>query len=362
MADHKIAEPVIIKHLLEILPERPERLTTTEVCARLAARGEKRTQRTVQRQLEALEQSPHPVVRVGTGKPYQWALEQHTKREFLSQDPHTALALGFTYEKLEKLLPPETVVILREQQKAYDALLRAKKNDFAEWRNRVCFVPRAHGRIDAPVDDQVRTTVYRALLEGKSLKVQYRSRTATETREHRVRPLGIAVRDTTVTVIAQFSGKEEPGQLLLHRMAAAELSSERIPARRLDLRRYVEEGHLSFLLDREPLALELLVAPGAVESFREAPIAEDQRIEGAGDRFRLTATVPDTVDLRALIQSFMDAVEVVGPPHLRRYMVDLVDNAARMYRVKAGEPDPHGRKLQDKVRAAREAVAREAKK
>ncbi len=93
----------------------------------------------------------------------------------------------------------------------------------------------------------------------------------------------------------------------------------------------MEQGQAAYKLQDEPIALELLVSSLVADTLSEVRLAPDQALELAEEgRYRVRATVRDTIDLRGWIKSYGPHVEVVGPKRIREETrAELAQAAAR---------------------------------
>jgi predicted DNA-binding transcriptional regulator YafY len=191
------------------------------------------------------------------------------------------------------------------------------------------------------VDASVLEAVHDALIDERRLSVVYRKRGATDPRNYELSPLALVYRDAVPILVASAFEYDDALQFPLHRMVSAAVTDKprRVPPN-FNLGGLVQGGEFDFRLSDTPLALEALLHRTVVVKLSETPLSHDQRIEpDTGDRSRLFATVADTNQLRAWLRSFGAFIEVVGPPALRRQMVDEAAALARTYAAPAA-PEP----------------------
>jgi hypothetical protein len=81
------------------------------------------------------------------------------------------------------------------------------------------------------------------------------------------------------------------------------------------------------------IRLEAIVDDQVAITLHETPLSADQKLAERPDgRSRLTATVPDSLDLRGWLSSYGPLVEVVGPAKLRAAFADAARRLSAMYR------------------------------
>jgi predicted DNA-binding transcriptional regulator YafY len=111
--------------------------------------------------------------------------------------------------------------------------------------------------------------------------------------------------------------------LVLHRVRSAELSQ--LPVIRpegFSLDDYLASGIFGWSVGAA-VGVELIFSAEAVAHLHETPLASDQVIAPLADgRWRVTAMLPCTQQLRWWILAFGEAVEVVAPQQLHQSITD----------------------------------------
>ena len=133
-------------------------------------------------------------------------------------------------------------------------------------------------------------------------------------------------------LVCTFRDYDDVNQVLLHRMSDAELlaAASRTP-RGFDLDAHIESGGVAFR-HGPPLKLEALVSKQVSLTLQETAIAKDQALTPYDDDHEtLTATVPNTFELRAWLRSYGPALEVLAPKSLRAEMADAARQTAKRY-------------------------------
>jgi predicted DNA-binding transcriptional regulator YafY len=109
-------------------------------------------------------------------------------------------------------------------------------------------------------------------------------------------------------------------------MTAAHSTARRVRPTPFDLDAYVaSDAHE--VGTGEPIALHARVSANLAKILRETPIAKGQTLEREGEHYRLGANVRYHQGLRRWILGHGHAIEVLGPPSLRK---DIASVAARM--------------------------------
>jgi hypothetical protein len=124
--------------------------------------------------------------------------------------------------------------------------------------------------------------------------------------------LGLVVRGQVTYVVTVFWDYDDPRLLVMHRITAASLLD--IPAREpkgFSFAEYVQSGELEWPIG--PVRqLSMQVRPDLGTILEETPIASDQHVAPPKRGWRrVTATVQDTMELRAWIDSLGERCRAV---------------------------------------------------
>lgn len=319
--------------ILQLIPRAPRFIDIESIAQALASEGIEPEKRTLQRDLIKLEA-------MGLGleladpdeRPYRWRFSPTAATLFVpGLDPQAALALRLLEMHMERLVPRSTLRALQPALHAARAALDGKP--VARWLERVRLVPRSQPLLPPAVDGAVLGAVHEALLEGRQLTVRYQRPSADEAREYTLHPLGLVHRDAVAYLVATAWDYQDPRMYPLHRMASAELSSDKaraLPGFSLDA--YVAGGDVGFKVGAA-VEVELLFEPTAGKLLQESPLSEHQQVSVRRDgRVRVAARVPDTVVFRAWLLSYGPAVEVKKPTALRKAIAAQHRVAAARYR------------------------------
>ncbi len=305
--------------MLEMIPRAPQHTTTPELTDRLRSRGFEVTLRTVQRDLERLS-SQFGLFCDETMRLKKWAwLKTADVLDIPRLSLHAALTFKLVEQHLAATLPPATLAFL---QPYFDAAGRALTQDsaisFADWANRVRIIDRGPVLL-APADaDQVHDLVYQALLENRTLQLEYLRLGGTDVRAYTVHPQALAVRQGVIYLVCVFDGHDDLRQLALHRIQSAKLGDKTAQRRAdFDMDQYIAQGEFGTRKGQMiPLHCRFRARNG--EHLRETPLSADQTIEDDGeDYFILRATVPWTAELNRWLLGWGPTMQVLGPPALR---------------------------------------------
>ncbi len=320
--------------VLQMIPREPYKVTAREIVDRLRAEGQDATKRTVERDLIALS-AIFPLQADERAKPYGWSFDHAAPGFSLpGMSPLQAIVLRLARSHLGRLLPAHLDEALQPYFRQADQVLIGVVHDGRrfDWDRHVAVVDPTQPLLPPDVDGAVLETIHVALDCGKCLHLTYDSRSQQKTAHYSVNPLGLVYRGAVGYLVATIVPYDDPRQLALHRIRAAELLDETAthPAD-FDLHAYARSGAFGYL-DEGPIALVLLMQRPAAQHLHETPLSTDQRIDDDGpDHVRIRATVNLTSQLRWWILGFGGQVEVLQPAALRKGIGAEFVQAAKNY-------------------------------
>jgi len=325
--------------MLRLLPRERGKISTAQLASKLEQLGYVVSQRTIQRDLQELSRV-FPIACDDGTRPFSWYWSRTAPPFALpGMDVHTALAFRLAADHLVHLLPATTRAYLEpHMQRARAVLAENREGPLASWSDNVLAVPGGLPLQPPVILPEVLEAVHGALLKQRRLVVRYRSRGADQARELELHPLGLVYRDAVAYLVATAWTYEDPRLFLLHRMEQAEVGDQDAnPRAGFDLAGFVrQQRQLEFPLSQGELVLEALVEPFLATKLAETPLAPDQRLDLQEDgRFRVTATVHDTVQLRIWLQSQGGYLEVRRPAALRAELAAELRRAVQRYSPEA---------------------------
>ena len=321
--------------MLRLVPRAPRKVSTDALERALRQHGFDAHRRSIQRDLLKLSAS-FPLVCDDESKPYGWSWARDAEPfDVPGLDLHAALAFHMASDALERVLPAATRKALgphvERARRTLDAL--GASHPLAAWRDKVRVIAPGLPRRGPDIAPGVLEAVQTALFEERRLQVRYRRRDETAEKAWDVHPLALVSRDAFAYLVCRIHTHDDVRQLALHRIASA--TCDEVPSRTspsIDVDAYVRSGAFGFVVTEEPVALEVLLDPVAATTHIEAPIAEDQRTTAEADgRVRLTATVPNTTELRVWLRGLGPLVEVVQPASIRQELASEALAIARRY-------------------------------
>jgi len=323
--------------ILSMIP-RCGTITTQQIEERLAARGlEGVSRRMIQRDLDAILKSGYfPITYEQDGQAFFWSWAHGARIvEQPTIEPHTALTFCLVNDQMPPMLPSSSHRYLDP----YFATAKAILNDQPElpvsrWRDKVRTVSRSLPMTPPPIADQVRETVYEAVLRENRLAIRYRQRGTEEAREYPwLNPLGLVLVESLIYLIATVKQHTNPLQFLLHRMESAVLQNEpAILPKGFSLQAYIESGEFGYPVGRNMLRLKAAFSKRAATYLYETPLPGTISLEDQDDdTVLLEAKVQDNRQLRWWLNGFGAEVEVLEPAELRKEFVESACCLWEMY-------------------------------
>lgn len=319
--------------MLKLIPRWPRKISTSELKDKLMGADFSVDLRTIQRDLNQL--SEVLLLTSDQAKPQGWSwAEGAPPFDIPGMEVPVALAFHMAKHYLGALLPTNTVSSLEPWFTIAHRVLDEHGNGVSLWPEKIRVLPGGLPRQTPKISPDVQASVYAAVLGEKALEIDY-GYTPEDTRHYCVHPIALVVRDHAIYLLCVFDGFGDIRQLVLHRIRNAQ-KLDRSAERPADfcLDEYIAKGEFGITYSPETLRLEARFAPHLNAYLREAPIAEDQTLRELpdGQGIRLTATVPDTLELRTWLRSFGAHVEVIAPEDLRAEFVEMAQKLARQYR------------------------------
>ena len=306
--------------VLQMIPRAPHKVTAREIVERLQTEGQDATKRTVERDLIALS-AIFPLQADERAKPYGWSFSRDSVGFSLpGMSPLQAIVLRLARSHLGRLLPAHLDEALLPYFRQADQVLTSigGAGRRFDWDRHVAVVEATQPLLPPDIDSTALEMIHAALDQGQRLRLRYDSRSQQKVLNYTVSPLGLVYRGAVGYLVASIVPYDDPRQLALHRIRAAELLDEpATPSGPFDLQAYARSGAFGFL-DEGPVELVLRMQRPAAQHLRETPLSTDQCIDDDGpDHVRISATVNLTSQLRWWLLGFGGQVEVLSPDRLR---------------------------------------------
>lgn len=306
--------------MLRLIPRGPRQISTTMMLDRLERDGFKTTLRTIQRDLNTLSTAFALVSDEARPQGWSWAVGA-PQMDLPALDELSAVSFTMAQSQLDQIFPKATVDYLHPWFKSAKQILKdGVRGKAGSQAFRV--ISRTIKLLPPKISPDVQREIYEGVLKQTQLSVSYLARGEKETREYVAHPLGVVIADSVCYLVCTINSYNDVRLRALHRIERVTDLNER-SRRPKDFRLddYLAEGHLGFLRTDKPLKLEFLIRTSWARHLTETPLSENQIIEIENELWaKITATVPDTSQLRWWLRGFGPDVEVLKPQELRGEM------------------------------------------
>ncbi|MDX8411888.1 MAG: WYL domain-containing protein [Mariprofundaceae bacterium] len=319
--------------MLRMVPREPLKIDTQTLKCRLSSEGYEVTQRTIQRDLQALSLG-FPLICDEDAKPFRWCWPRDARlMDVPALSPDQALVFHFVHRYMDQALPGRVLDDLKPYFNCAEHVLDdAPGKGVPEWRKRLRVLPRGPRLKSPDVSDEIRHAVQEALMFGRKLQVEYSPRWQEPTRQYEINPLGLVLKDGVLYLVCSIRDYPDIRLLVLHRMLKAQtLDKPASTPDGFDLDDHIASGELAFR-EGQMIQLKLRVSPGVAYHLIERPLADDQTITNAENDWKLIeATVLDTSELRWWLLGFGDQIEVIAPGPLREMFQQIASSMHSRY-------------------------------
>ena len=190
--------------LLRSIPRAPRRFDVASLVVKIQDAGYKTTKRSIQRDLNLLS-GVFPLICDDRSQTYGWSWSADAPTfDLPTMDGPTALTLRLIEQFIPTLLPFTIRNQLAPQFERARAVLGANPdNTLRQWADCVRVVPREMPLLAPKFNDDAVRVVYDALLGGRRVAAEYRSRAndTDEVNTYEVNPLGLVVRGNLMYLV-----------------------------------------------------------------------------------------------------------------------------------------------------------------
>lgn len=302
--------------MLRLIPRYPRKIDSTSLQRGLENLGYEINVRTIQRDLNKLS-NVLPLVS-DQSKPQGWWWQADADvLDMPGLDPQSALVFKMAEQHLSNILPRATLESLRPWFKAANGVLEKQAGGAEKWLNKVRIIPRGQPLLPPVIDPVAQEVVYRALFESKKLSISYFAHRALQPHDLEVNPIAVVQRDHLIYIVCTLGKSSDTRLLVMHRIQSAQLlETLAVVPDGFDLDAYIAKGGIGYQMG-STLLLEADLTASVAAILTETPLSVDQTLqEQSTGRFHLTASVADTMELRAWLRSFGRSVRIIGPESL----------------------------------------------
>jgi len=321
--------------MLRHVPRFPTKTTTRNLKDVLENKGFEITQRTIQRDLKALE-GVMPGLCVDNEKDFPgWSWDKESLlHELPSMDVNMALTFQLTNHFLKTMFPPSVLHHLKPYFDNADNVLQMVDNKgYSNWGDKVRILSRTQSLVPATIQEDVVSIIYEALFKKKQFRGRYIRRDKDEV-EYDIHPLGLIFRESVVYLVATIWDYQDPRHFALHRFKQCDLLEEdAVAPEGFDLDEYLSEGSFDYCdAEHNTIQLKVLFSRWAGHHLLETPLNEDQKtVEKEEGQLQVEATVKDSAQLRWWLLGFGAYIEVLTPKTLRKEFIDTCQGMTETY-------------------------------
>lgn len=319
---------VILLDLLRLIPSKMA-LDSSALLEQLKGMGHNVELRSIQRHLKTLTEV-FPIDANITSKPYSYRWKEDVPYIRLSSlSAHESLLLMMAEKNLKNLLP---VSLSDAMASFFDHARRnlnnplkpdAKLSLARDWLGKVTVMSPVLQLVPAEVKPGVFEALSNALYNNFWLDIVYVNGKQ-ETKDHRVRPIGIGQQGAKTYVVVMYENSDKPINLALHRFQSAIATDLPFtPPDNFNFEKYDSTGGLAFGTGQ--IKLKIKAVQQVARLLTETRLATDQVVTWGDDAqsfATVEATVTDSLLLHDWIRSKGASVQVLAPADLVQKIQD----------------------------------------
>lgn len=300
--------------MLRLIPKYPAFILAKQVHQNLNDEGFNVSKRTVERDLDNLA-SLVGIDFTDSPEGFKWAYIKTAKEFTPALTPSEALLLCIAYRQIIDVLPFACIADIEPKfLKAEQTLARNEK--FKNWQERVKIITFGLPLKAKPIDDEIRCTVYDAMLNGEKLSIEYKKED--DLVNYILNTHGLIIREHTHYLVATKIGSPNTFQLYkLSRVQSANRLFENNHLCSADIKAFLNSHVSGYILSNTPISLKLLATGPALAMFMEANLGADQTvaiIEKSPQKIaEVVATVEFTHELIHFLLGFGKWIRVISP-------------------------------------------------
>jgi predicted DNA-binding transcriptional regulator YafY len=301
--------------MLKLIPKSPSFILTKLLQQQLAEQGFEVSLRTIQRDLDNLS-TIMGLTSSESADGFKWCYVNSTNEILPAILPSEALLLCIAKEQILAQLPIVALNQLEPRFSKAEQTLECSER-YKNWRDRVKVVSYGFPLTAMPINEDVRQTVYDAVLNQQQIKLKYQKRPNNE-KEYYLNPHGLIIRENTHYLVASKVLSQHDFQLFkFSKMTHAEKLFESNLACTSDIKRYLNSNATGYLLSDTHINLEMLVTGPALSLLEEATLSPNQKItikELVPERIaKVEVEVEFTQELVHFLLGFGGYVKVLKP-------------------------------------------------
>ncbi len=300
---------------LELLQRIPPRamVTAEDLHQQLKAAGIDRDLRTIQRQLTALT-AHFDIERIDHNRPYRYRWKEKGKGLSLpGLGPRESLILALAEQQLKQLLPAQLMKSMEgffaQARRNLDPTSNAVRE--REWLKKVRVVSATQPLLPPKLKPGVFEAVSDAVYGNCWLAVDYMNSAGSRTKSD-IMPLGLAQQGPRMYLVCRFRGYDDNRILALNRIQSARATTLTFDRpKNFDLEKYDADGKFGYG-EGKKIRLSFVIDKDAGFHLTESPLSSDQVVQDLGNKYRIIATVVQSLLLEQWIRGFGRGVSSIS--------------------------------------------------
>lgn len=304
--------------ILQNIPRYPRKITTRELLERVREQGIASNMRAIQRDLEFMSGTGLFAIGADTSsKPTGWYwLKDSAEPNTKVMDINTAIAFELMRLSVGELLPGTT----RRHIEPYFLLATELLKGQSNWHKKIAYSKRPVSQLP-DINDHDRELLFEAIDTGMCISASIGHLTENQIifkLAEVIHPLGLMVNEQrTYLVFTLYTGRKI-FSAPLHRIQQVSILQQKVlPPKNFDLEYYVNSDPLSRCYERS-IQVVMEVSNSVANYLHENPLGSQQEIITIDrSRYRVSAIVDDTNQLRSTLRSFGEGASIISPEKIK---------------------------------------------
>jgi len=331
--------------LINLLPTYPKWKSVNQLKPLLEDNiGEVVTTRTIQRDLEKL--SGYGITCFSDSPDgYKWSVDEDALTVFAQMTPADALCFVIIKKVALPLLPNIISPYLsRLFNKAELTLSQLKSSaKLKTWADKVYLELRGQPLIAAPINNDIKQTIYESLLHEQILQIEYQKQSS-EIKQSKVKPLGLVVRSHIQYLVVEYHDLQnnlsddlptnfpEYRLLALNRFIQCKKSQETFKyPDYFNLNDYVNSGSTGLAYSSGKIIFKAIFKDFAADIVCETPLTNDQQETKLEEGVMIKTQLNINYDFESWLMGLGEYVQIIEPEDLAQRIHQRLKNAYLQY-------------------------------
>lgn len=318
--------------MLDLIPQYPAHIATSQIHEKLITEGYKVTKRTVQRDLNLLKEWAGLDFEAKSDGNYWFRDLQRTGSPMPSASE--AFILSLAEQSLESILPVDFRRRV-DQKLATSKVVLSSNPALHSWATKLQVQPESYPlKPNQPtLSLEQRDCLYDCILKEYQVTLEYTTHGKSRSVSLVVNPLGLIIRAQSHYLVAtKKSAPEKPILFLLHRISAVSMDYTKLQKpRSFDINEYFTKNPSGWLLSDETITIELKVKGYALDVVRYNNLGDNQQLIVGDVWSTVTFETTPTYDLIGWLLKYADDIIVVSPERIRNQVKTRLEKTLKNY-------------------------------